>query len=75
MDFDLNEQQQMLRTMARDFLLRECTRLHVRELENDSRGYDPDMLAKMAELGWLGLVLPEKYGGMGAGLLDLVVLL
>ena len=75
MDFDLNEQQQMLRTMARNFLSRECTRTHVRELENDSLGYDPDMLAKMAGLGWLGLVLPEKYGGTGAGLLDLVVLL
>jgi alkylation response protein AidB-like acyl-CoA dehydrogenase len=75
MDFDLNEQQQMLRTMARDFLSRECTRTRVRQLEKDSRGYDPDMLAKMAELGWLGLVLPEKYGGTGAGLLDLVVLL
>jgi alkylation response protein AidB-like acyl-CoA dehydrogenase len=75
MDFDLNEQQQMLRTMARDFLSRECSRTRVRELEKDSRGYDPDMLAKMAELGWLGLVLPEKYGGTGAGLLDLVVLL
>ncbi|MHB8085418.1 MAG: acyl-CoA dehydrogenase family protein [Dehalococcoidia bacterium] len=75
MDFDLNEQQQMLRTMARDFLSRQCTKARVRELENDSRGYDPDMLAKMAELGWWGLVVPEKYGGMGAGLLDLAVLL
>jgi len=75
MEFDFNEQQSMLKTMARDFLAGNCTKTRVRELEKDEKGYDPDMLAKMAELGWMGLIFPEKYGGMGAEFLDLVVLM
>jgi len=75
MEFDFNEQQSMLKTMARDFLAGNCTKARVRELEKDEKGYDPDMLAKMAELGWMGLIFPEQYGGMGAEFLDLVVLM
>ncbi len=75
MDFDFNEQQNMLKTMARDFLSKECTKARVHELDKDEKGYDPDMLAKMAELGWTGLIFPEQYGGTGADLLDLVVLM
>ncbi|MFA5077911.1 MAG: acyl-CoA dehydrogenase family protein [Dehalococcoidia bacterium] len=75
MDFDFNEQQNMLKTMARDFLVNECTKARVRELEADEKGYDPDMWAKMVELGWLGLIFPEQYNGTGADFLDLVVLM
>lgn len=75
MEFDFNEQQNMLKTMARDFLAEICTKARVRELEKDEKGYDPDMLAKIAELGWMGLIFPEEYGGMGAELLDLVALM
>jgi len=75
MDFDFNEQQSMLKTMARDFLAGVCTKSRVRELEKDEKGYDPDMFSKMAELGWMGLIFPEKYGGMGAEFLDLMVLM
>ncbi|MCX6006321.1 MAG: acyl-CoA/acyl-ACP dehydrogenase [Chloroflexi bacterium] len=75
MDFDFNEQQSMLKTMARDFLAGVCTKTRVRELEKDEKGYDPDMFSKMAELGWMGLIFPEDYGGMGAEFLDLVVLM
>jgi alkylation response protein AidB-like acyl-CoA dehydrogenase len=75
MDFDFSEQQNMLKTMAADFLSKECTRARVRELEKDRKGYDPVVWDKMVELGWQGLILPEQYGGMGAGFLDLVVLM
>src|SRR4030067_2503842 len=75
MDFDFNEQQSMVKTMARDFLAGVCTKSKVRELEKDEKGYDPDMFSKMAELGWMGLIFPEEYGGMGAEFLDLVVLM
>ena len=75
MDFDFSEQQNMLKTMAADFLSKECTKTRVRELEKDPRGYDPEVWEKMVELGWQGLILPEQYGGMGAEFLDLVVLM
>ena len=75
MDLDLSEEQEMLRTTARDFLAKECPKALVRELEDDPGGYSPELWRKMAELGWMGLVIPEEYGGMGMGFMDLIVLL
>lgn len=75
MDFALSEQQEMLRNTARDFLAKECPKTLVHEMEKDERGYSPELWAKMADLGWMGLVLPEKYGGSGLSYLDLAVLL
>ncbi len=75
MDFKLSEDQEMLRSLARDFLTKECPKAKVRELETDEKGYDPQMWQKMAELGWLGLVFPENYGGTGGTFLDLVLLM
>jgi 3-oxocholest-4-en-26-oyl-CoA dehydrogenase beta subunit len=75
MDFDFSEQQNMLKTMAADFLSKECPKSRVRELEKDEKGYDPAVWDKMVELGWQGLILPEQYGGMGAEYQDLVVLM
>lgn len=44
-------------------------------MATDERGFPPQLYIKMANLGWLGLNFPEKYGGTGASFLDLVVLL
>jgi len=75
MDLDFTEEQEMLRTMARDFLEKECPKTPtVRELEEDVKGYSPEMWKKMADLGWLGLVLPEKYGGTEMDFLSLIIL-
>ena len=75
MDLDLTEEQEMLRTMSRDFLAKECPKTLVRELEDDEKGYSPDLWRKMADLGWMGLVLPEEYGGMDMEYIDLIILL
>jgi alkylation response protein AidB-like acyl-CoA dehydrogenase len=75
MNLDLTEEQEMLRTMARDFLAKECPKTLVRELEDDDKGYSPDLWRKMADLGWMGLVLPEEYGGMDMEYLDLIILI
>ena len=75
MNLDLTEEQEMLRTSARDFLTKECPKALVRKLEEDEKGFSPDMWRKMADLGWMGLVLPEKYGGQGMGFMDLIILL
>jgi len=74
MDFSLNEEQEMLKTMARDFLEKECPESFVREIEKGDQGYSPELWRKIADLGWLGLVYPEKYGGTGGSILDLAVL-
>ena len=75
MNLDLTEEQEMLRTSARDFLTKECPKTLVRKLEEDKKGYSTELWHKMAELGWMGLVLPEKYNGQGMGFMDLVILL
>jgi len=75
MDFGLSEQQEMLRRMARDFLSTECPKQLVREMEEDEKGYLPELWQKMAQLGWQGLPFPEEYGGSGGTFLDLAVLL
>jgi len=74
MDFALNEEQEMLKTMARDFLEKECPERMVREIETDERGYSPELWRKIAELGWQGIVYPEEYGGIGGNMIDLMVL-
>lgn len=75
MDLNFNEEQEMLREIARDFLAKEFPKKLVREMEDDPTGFRPDVWKKMAELGWMGLVIPEEYGGSGSNFMDLFVLL
>jgi alkylation response protein AidB-like acyl-CoA dehydrogenase len=74
MDFALSEEQEMLKKSARDFLSVECPKKVVREIEAGDMGYSPELWKKMASLGWMGLALPEEYGGVGLSLLDMAVL-
>jgi len=75
MNFTLSEEQEMLKTMARDFLTDKYPKTLVRELEEDEKGYSPELWKEMADLGWMGLVLPEEYGGSDMSFLDLTILL
>ena len=61
----------------RDFCERECGTLAQRDAltENETVANSPELLAKMAELGWLGVSLPAEYGGGGAGFVDECVFL
>jgi alkylation response protein AidB-like acyl-CoA dehydrogenase len=74
MNFGLTEEQLILKKTARDFLEKECPRSMVREMATDETGYSPQLWQKMAELGWLGLAFPSRYGGGDGSFLDLVVL-
>jgi alkylation response protein AidB-like acyl-CoA dehydrogenase len=75
MDFALNEEQEMLKKMARDFLENECPKTLIREMEDDEKGYSPELWKKMADLGWMGLAFPAEFGGEGMAFLDLAVLI
>ena len=75
MDPRLSEEQEILQKSARDFLTDKCPRSLVREMEKDEKGYSPQLWQEMADLGWMGLVFPEKYGGGDMSFLDLAVLL
>jgi alkylation response protein AidB-like acyl-CoA dehydrogenase len=74
-DLGLSEQQELLKNAAREFLENECPETLVRDMEEDDKGYSPELWSKMAEQGWQGLLIPEEYGGAGFDFLDLSVLL
>jgi alkylation response protein AidB-like acyl-CoA dehydrogenase len=74
MDLGLSEEQELLKNSAREFLANECPEEHVRAMEEDEKGYSPDLWKKMADLGWHGLMIPEQYGGSEFSFLDLCIL-
>jgi len=75
MDISFTEEQEMLRKAAKDFLVAECPKKKVRELEEDDKGYSPEIWKKMADLGWQGMIIPDKYGGQGMTFQDFAILL
>ncbi len=76
MDIKLTEEQVQLQDIASKFMDNECTFDFVRKMEKESElGYCPDMWRQFAEMGWLGMMIPDKFGGMGMSLLDTVVLI
>jgi len=75
MDLRFTETQEILKKAARDFLATECPKTLIRELEQGEMGYCPELWKKMAELGWMGLIIPEEYEGIGYTFQDLAVLL
>jgi alkylation response protein AidB-like acyl-CoA dehydrogenase len=75
MNFGFNEEQELLRSTARKFFENECPSELVRKLMDTPEGMTPAFWAKLAEQGWLGLIYPDAYDGMGLGLVDLVVLM
>ncbi|MFW6105286.1 MAG: acyl-CoA dehydrogenase family protein [Chloroflexota bacterium] len=75
MKLALTEEQEMLKKAARDFLADKCPKTFIKEMEESEAGYSKELWKEMAELGWMGLALPEKYGGGNMNFLDLGVLL
>jgi alkylation response protein AidB-like acyl-CoA dehydrogenase len=75
MNFGFNEEQELLRNTARKFFENECGSDTVRRLMETPEGISAELWKKLAEQGWLGLIYPEPYDGMGLGLVDLVVLM
>ncbi len=71
MDVLFNEFEEMLKQSARNTLEAESPPSLVREAEASPLGYSPDLWKKIADLGWLGLALPESAGGQGLGLSSL----
>jgi len=75
MKLNLTEEQEMIKKTARDFLSDKCPKTFVTQMEESETGYSIELWQEMAELGWMGLVFPEKYGGGDMNFLDLAVLL
>ena len=74
MHFDLTPEQQALRHAAREFMRRECPPEVTRQAIAEGRHSDK-LWRRMAELGWLGVAIDERYGGSGGDILDMAILM
>ncbi|MBI3677156.1 MAG: acyl-CoA/acyl-ACP dehydrogenase [Proteobacteria bacterium] len=73
MNFDFSDDQKMLKDQARKFLAEKCTTKTVRKVFESTAGHDAALWKQVAEMGWTGTAIPENYGGLGLGYLELCV--
>jgi alkylation response protein AidB-like acyl-CoA dehydrogenase len=73
MDLDFSEEQQMLREMVRGVCAEYSPLELVRKLEDDPTGYAPALWKQLSELGLLGILSPEAWGGSGQSLLEAAI--
>jgi alkylation response protein AidB-like acyl-CoA dehydrogenase len=76
MDFTFNEEQEELRATARSFLEDQAGSEEIRKAMESDLGYDPELWKQIGmELGWPSVHIPEEYGGLGLGYVELMALL
>ena len=74
MNFDFSEEQKLLQHTAKEFLAEHSSLTLVREVLESDGGYSKALWKGVAELGWLGVAIPEEYGGAGYGYLELAMI-
>ena len=69
----LNEEQQSLKDIAKEFLQKNAPVTHFREIRdtNNELGYDESLWKEMVNLGWSGILIPEEYGGFDFGMVGM----
>ena len=76
MNFALDEEQEQLRATARAFLAQASSSPQVRAAMDSELGWDPAVWRRVAgELGWTAVIVPEAYGGLGLGQVEMAVLM
>ena len=74
MNLEFSEDQKFVQQSARDYLARHAGLDVCRGVLESDRPYDAELWKGVAEMGWLGAVVPEAYGGAGLGHLELVLI-
>jgi alkylation response protein AidB-like acyl-CoA dehydrogenase len=74
MNFDFSDEQKQMRDAARKFLAEKCPPKAVRAVLDGKAAYDKELWKGLAEMGFLGVAIPEEFGGAGAGHLELCVI-
>lgn len=74
MDFDFSEEQLMLQDSVRRFCEKELPKDVVRK-SDENEELPLRIWPKMAELGWLGIALPEEYGGTGGSIIEQLIIM
>lgn len=74
MNFEFSEEQKFIQDQARNFLSQQCTVEEVRKILEGEQSYHQGLWQQIVELGWTGMAIPEAYGGLGLGYLELCVI-
>ena len=75
MNFDFSDDQKLLKDQARKFLTDKCSRQVVRSvLDNSENQYSEKLWQEVVNMGWTATAIPEEYGGLGLGMLELCVI-
>ena len=74
MDFDLTDEQRALRNAVREFVRKECPPEVIHQAIRDGR-HSERIWRRMAELGWLGVAIDERYGGSGGDIVDMALII
>lgn len=74
MDLELSEEQEQLRWQARRALTEHCDYSDLRRMITEDVSHDENLWRQAAELGWLGVTIPEQYGGLDLSAEELCVL-
>jgi acyl-CoA dehydrogenase len=74
MDFEFSEEQLMLQDSVRRFCEKELPKDIVRK-SDENEELPPGIWSKMAEFGWLGIALPEEYGGTGGSIIEQLIIM
>ena len=75
MDLTLSDEQRLLRESAERFVSETYTADHRRKIANDPLGFSAGIWKQFADLGWLALPIPEDYGGLGGGAIEIGILM
>lgn len=73
MDLKLNDDQNMLKKVAADFLKAEAPPYVITEWYQEKNAFIPELYKKTADVGWLGMIVPDEFGGGGASCTDCAV--
>jgi len=74
MNFDFSDDQKMLKDQAHKFLSEKCTTKTVRKVFEGKEHFDSGLWKQIGEMGWTCTAIPENYGGLGLGHLELCVI-
>src|ERR671915_2244172 len=73
MDLSLSETQEMFKKVASDFVKAEVPAHQMTQWYKNKKTFQPQLMKKAAEMGWMGMMLPEEHGGAGLSVMDCAV--
>ncbi len=75
LDLSLTESEKMLQKAALDFMRRDAPKEVIQALQETDTGYTEELWRTAVTMGWLGIIIPEQYGGAGLGITEASIMM